>query len=377
MLKCQKFRGDANRISGRCNLEVDIMLARKVCRPGLSVVLLSLLFVVRVTAQGIPPGSASTDTGLGGVNTISGMILSSTGQRVEGRVSVRLKSMTRGDRVTTSDEYGNFVFRGLPAGDYNIVIDKEKDFEPFFQNVSVIQPRGMPPQTYILSVRLMRKAGTVGKPGVINVDLAKVPKPALALYNKAIELAKSGDRLEAIKQLQAAVAEYADFMLAYNEMGVQYLHLNELGKADEALQSALRIDPNAYMPMMNRAIVLFTMKKYSDAEPLLRRVVEMKDDAAVGHYFLGQTLANLGRLPEAEKELTISVKLGGDEMKEAHRLMAILYSAKGDKTRAADELETYLRLAPTTPDAEQLRTVIRRLKGLDTPTPASKTKPSP
>jgi tetratricopeptide (TPR) repeat protein len=131
------------------------------------------------------------------------------------------------------------------------------------------------------------------------------------------------------------------------------------------------------MPMMNRAIVLFTMKKYSDAEPLLRRVVEMKDDAAVGHYFLGQTLANLGRFPEAEKELTISVKLGGDEMKEAHRLMAILYSAKGDKTRAADELETYLRLSPTTPDAEQLRTVIRRLKGLDTPTPASKTKPSP
>ena len=353
------------------------MLARNLRGTGLSVVLLSLLFVVRVTAQGIPPGSASTDTGLGGVNTIGGMILASTGQRVEGRVSVRLQSMTKGDRLTSSDEYGNFVFRGLPAGDYNIVIDKEKDFEPFSQNVSVIQPRGMPPQTYYLSVRLMRKAGTVGKPGVINVDLAKVPKPALALYNKAIELAKSGDRLEAIKQLQAAVAEYADFMLAYNEMGVQYLHLNELGKADEALQSALRIDPNAYMPMMNRAIVLFTMKRYNDAEPLLRSVVEMKDDAAVGHYFLGQTLANLGRFPEAEKELTISVKLGGDEMKEAHRLMAILYSVKGDKRRAADELETYLRLAPTTPDAEQLRTVIRRLKGLDTPTPASKTKPSP
>ena len=64
-------------------------------------------------------------------------------------------------------------------------------------------------------------------------------------------------------------------------------------------------------------------------------------------------------------------------MKEAHRLLAILYSAKGDKKLAADELETYLRLAPATPDAEQLRTVIRRLKGLDTPTPTSKIKPSP
>ncbi len=353
------------------------MLERNRRGPGLAVVFLSLFFLVQVSAQGIPPGSASTDTGLGGVNTISGMILSSTGQRVEGRVSVRIQSMTKGDRLTTSDEYGNFVFRGLPAGDYNIVIEKEKDFEPFSQNVSVIQPRGMPPQTYNLSVRLTPRAGTVGKAGLINADIAKVPKPALALYNKAIELGKTGDRLGAIKQLQAAIAEYADFMLAYNEMGVEYLRLNELGKADEALQSALKLDPKAYMPMMNRAIVLFTMKRYNDAEPLLRKAVEMKDDQAVGHYFLGQTLANLGKFEEAEKELNIAVKLGGDEMKEAHRLLAILYSAKGDKKQSADELETYLRLAPTTPDAEQLRTVIRRLKGLDTPRSTSKTKPSP
>ena len=353
------------------------MLVRNICGPRLLVVLFSLLAVVQATAQGIPQGSASTDTGLGGVNTISGMILSSTGQRVEGRVSVRLQSMTKGDRVTTSDEYGNFVFRGVPSGDYVIVINKEKDFEPFSQNVSVIQPRGMPPQTYNLSVRLMRKAGSVGKPSVINIDLAKIPKPALALYNKAIELAKNGDRLGAIKQLQAAVAEHADFMLAYNEMGVQYLRLNELVKADEALQSALKIEPKAYMPTMNRAIVLFTMKRYGEAAPLLRKVVEMKGDQAVGHYFLGQTLANLGRFEEAEKELTISIKLGGDEMKEAHRTLAFLYSANGDKKRAADELETYLRLAPTTPDAEQLRTIIRQLKGSEASTPPPKSTQSP
>lgn len=353
------------------------MLKRNVRGAGLSVVLLSLFFVVQVTAQGIPPGSASTDTGLGGVNTISGMILVSTGGRFERRVSIRLQSMTKGDRLTMSDEYGNFVFRGLPPGDYNVVIDKEKDFEPFVQVVSIIQPRGMPPQLYNLSVRLVHKTATVGKSGVINADIANVPKPALALYNKAIELAKNGDRLGAIKQLQAAIAEYADFMLAYNEMGVEYLRLNELAKADEALQSALKIDPKAYMPLMNRAIVLFTMKRYNDAEPLLRTVVEMKGDQAVGHYFLGQTMANLGKFEEAEKELAISVRLGGDEMKEAHRLLAILYSVKGDKKRAADELETYLRLAPTTPDAEHLRTVIRQLKGLETPTSTSKTKPSP
>src|SRR5437588_1695740 len=121
--------------------EVGIMLKRNVVGPGLTLVLFSLFVVVRVAAQGIPEGAASTDTGLGGVNTISGRIVSSSGQRIERRVSVRLRTMTRGDRISMTDEYGNFVFRGVPPNDYVVVIDKEQDFEPFSQNVSVIQPR--------------------------------------------------------------------------------------------------------------------------------------------------------------------------------------------------------------------------------------------
>jgi Flp pilus assembly protein TadD len=353
------------------------MLKRNIGGSGFSLVLFSLFLVVRVTAQGIPQGAASTDTGLGGVNTISGMIVSSTGQRIERRVSVRLRSMTRGDRLSTTDENGNFVFRGLPSGDFLVVIENEKDFEPLSQTVSIIQPRGMPPQNYYLSLRLTSKPGTAGMRGVINADLAKVPKPALAKYNKAIELAKNGDRPGAISQLQEAIAEYPEFVIAYNEMGVQYMKLNELQKSDEALQAALKIDAKAYMPLMNRGIVLFMLKRYKDAEPLLREVVKMKSDQAVGHYFLGQAVANLGNFDEAEKELSTAVKLGGDEMKEAHRLLAIIYSSRGDKKHAIVELETYLRLVPTTPDAEQLRKVILKLKGPDASTPTSETKPSP
>jgi tetratricopeptide (TPR) repeat protein len=235
----------------------------------------------------------------------------------------------------------------------------------------------MPPQTYYLSIRLISKPGTAGMPGVINADLAKVPKTALSKYNKAIELAKNGDRPGAILQLQDAIAEYPEFMIAYNEMGVQYMRLNDLQKSDEALQAALKIDAKAFMPLMNRGIVLVMLKRYKDAEPLLREVVKMKSDQAVGHYFLGQAVAYLGNFDEAEKELSTAIKLGGDEMKEAHRLLAIIYSSRGDKKHAIAELETYLRLVPTTPDAEQLRKVILKLKGQDAPAPTSQTKPSP
>ena len=351
------------------------MLEKDISRLLLPVVLVSLVFTVRVAAQGIPPGSASTDTGLGGSNSISGIILVSSGQRAEHRIMIRLQSMTRGDRITTSDEYGNFVFRGLPPGDYTLVIDKEKEFEPFVQTVSVIQPRGMPSQVYNLSVRLTLRTDRTTPPGVINAELAKVPKRALDMYNRGVELAKTGDGLGAIQQLQGAVAEYPEFMIAYNEMGVLYMKLNELKKADEALQAAIKIDPKNYMPQMNRGIVLVMMKRYAEAEPVLREVIKTKKESAVAHYFLGQAVAYLGNFDEAEKELLKAVELGGDEMKEAHRLLAIIYSSRGDKKNTIAQLETYLKLFPTTPDAEQLKGVIQKLKNSDATTPPAQPKP--
>ena len=56
------------------------------------------------------------------------------------------------------------------------------------------------------------------------------------------------------------------------------------------------------------------------------------------------------------------MELGKDEMKEAHRLLAIIYASRGARKQAAAELEAYLKLAPDTPDAEKLGDKIRQLK---------------
>jgi tetratricopeptide (TPR) repeat protein len=78
--------------------------------------------------------------------------------------------------------------------------------------------------------------------------------------------------------------------------------------------------------------------------------------------FLGQALANLGLFDEAEKELLASLELGKEEMKEAHRILAIIYASRGAKQQAADQLDAYLKLAPNTPDAQKLKDKIRELR---------------
>jgi tetratricopeptide (TPR) repeat protein len=320
-----------------------------------------IAFAISVRAQVfLPPGA--TDTGLGGGNAITGMVLLPNGQRLQRRVTIRLQTMTKGDRVTTTDEYGKFAFRGLINGEYTLVIDKEKEFEPYRTSVEIRQFRGAAPQVYNLSIKLNLKEEAKPKAGVVNAELAKVPERAVAHYNTAVEQSKKNEHLAAIEELKLAIKEYPSFMLAFNELGVQYLKVNQPQNADDAFQAALKIEPDAFAVLINRGIANVMMERYGEAVPIFRKALKKNDQSAVGHYFLGQSLANLGLFDDAEKELLASLTLRNEEMKEAHRLLAIIYTSRGAKKEAADQLETYLKLAPNVPDADKLREKIRQLR---------------
>ena len=86
--------------------------------------------------------------------------------------------MTRGDRIVSTNEMGNFAFTGVPAGTYTISLDKEKDYEPFSQDVQVISaPGGGGGETYTLNIRLVAKNRADAKPGILNAEFAGVPHP--------------------------------------------------------------------------------------------------------------------------------------------------------------------------------------------------------
>ena len=347
------------------------MLKRNVAGRALALVLFLLLVVVRVAAQspqgglpqgGFPPGAASTDSGLGGGNAISGSLVASTGQRISKRISIRLRTSTRGDRISTTDERGNFVFQGVPPGDYILVIDREPEFEPFSQTVTVIQPRGTPAQTIFVSIRLDVKGKSNANPGVLNAEFANVPARARASYDKAIQLAQAGNNKAAVEQLKQAISEYPEFMLAFNELGVQYLRLGELDKADEALAKARKLAPDSATPLLTHGVLLAVQGNFNLAVTELQTALKQKDQSAIGHLYLGQSLAILGRYADAESHLTRAIDLGGDEVKDAHRFLGAIYFQRGEREKGVAEFETYLRLAPKAKDAEQVRNMIRQNK---------------
>lgn len=325
-------------------------------------VFLSLCFASSVFAQVSSISDSESQTNLGGMNSIIGTVFTPAGRPIESRIRIRLSTMTRGDRLFTTNQNGSFAFRGLPPGSYTVTVDKEPDYKPVSQSVDIIQFRGSPAQTYTINIRLEFKDRIEPKPAVVNAEFMNVPKKALTHYNAGIELGNKNDREGAIAELKLAIAEHPTFTQAFNELGVQYLKLGKMDEADAAFQGALKIDPESFPALINRGIANVMMKRYGEAVPLLRKALKSHEQSAVGHYFLGQALANLGLFDDAEKELRKSLELGKEEMKEAHRILAIIYSSKGAKKQAAEELEAYLKLAPNTPDVEKIKEQIRKLK---------------
>lgn len=331
------------------------------CVPGIlktgliAIALFLLLTSYPVTAQ--LPGEV-TPTGFGGSNTIYGTILTAGGQRLVSRVSVKLISERSGDRVAVTNERGVFAFSQLPTGTYVIAIEKEEHFEPFTQYVEIVQRFSNQGSLVQVSIQLKPKRSALSIPSVVNAGLADVPEQALDLYQKAEAAAKAGDRKASIELLEKALKIHPLFYVAQNELGIQYLRIGNLIKAEQAFGQALEIQPDAALPMLYRGIILVELRRYKEAEPLLQKSVVHDQKSLVGHYYFGVALANLGKFDQAQKHLSTAVTSRSPAINEGRRILAIIYASMGKKKEAATELERYLKVDPAVPDAEKLRELV-------------------
>ena len=143
---------------------------------------------------------------------------------------------------------------------------------------------------------------------------------------------------------------------------MQHQKLGQLDKAAAAFRSATRLAPDVFVLRFNYGFVLLQQKKFAEAEAELRAALEREQTSAYAHLYRGRALIGLRRDEEAEQEMLTAIKLGGDEMKIAHRYLGAIYNERGDTARAIASLETYLRLDPNARDAAQVRQIIEDLR---------------
>ncbi len=317
---------------------------------------------VAAGAQGIGAHRGETAGGVaGGTRSIQGYVISPTGRLPESRIRVTVSSSNGGTQTAVAGEDGVFLINRLETGPYELTVDAGKEFEPVRESVYI----GGAQQTVNVPIYLRLRPEA-------NPALAGVPRPAVDLYVKAQEAERKGDSAKAAALLTDAVAQHAGFGLAHNDLAMLHLQAGQLDKAYEEMKLALKALPDDPQVQLNYGLVSLERKDYAEAEKQFRRSLKRFDKSAQAHMYLGVALLRQKgadaseqqqQQAEAERELQQAVRLGGESAARAHYYLGGLYWARRDYKRAADSLETYLKLAPKAPDAEQVRATIKDLRG--------------
>ena len=341
----------------------------RIARTSLISLASTIFALVCLSATALAQSMDNTVTNFNGRNSISGMIFWPDGTPANVRMRVRLSGQRGPDTIGSSGGDGRFSFSRIGPGLYTVTIDEDQDHGSASASVDILAPAGSPPQDFPVMLRLSPVKGS-HKAGVIDADDAAAPKKAVSAYQNALEAAKGGDHSAAIKLLGKALAEYPSYLAARVELGVQYMITGDLEKSDAALAAALKIRPDNFAALVNRGIALLRLNRLSEAEPLLDQAAKRNTASPLAYLYLGRAQLGLKEYAPAEASLKTATGLGGPESKEAHRMLAKLYIERQEYAKGADELETYLKLNPSAPDADQLRKAVVQLRSSpDTSTP--------
>jgi Flp pilus assembly protein TadD len=301
-------------------------------------------------------------------NTLQGNVTLPSGERITKRVRVRISGSLGGDLFTMTDDFGAFVFRRLAGGSYFLTVDAGPEYEKAAETVDIFDAGRGRGTTQTVQIRLHPKGSDVPqrKPAVVNAALAGVPKEAVELYRDALKAAQEGNSKKAVEKLKSSLDLHPSFVMALNELGVQYMKLNDFEKAGEAFRAAYKLAPEQLVPLLNYGILLWRNQQYADSEEVLRRLLVKHENSAAAHYWRGRGLIALRKLPEAEKALLRAAELGGPDVNEAHRFLGGIYREMGNNTSAIASLKKYLELEPRTKDADNIRKIIAELSTTST-----------
>jgi TolA-binding protein len=333
-------------------------------------VLFLAIFVlaVAVGARAQAPGSSRGLSSGGGSHQIQGRVYFPSGQSSNGRiVKVNLESANAtGNLSTVTDQDGSFRFNNLGSGSYRVIVDGGKEYEAPAESVN-IDPAG---QVTSVTIQLRMKVDAS------NPAFTGVPHDALDFYQKGAAAAQKGNPKSAAELLGKAVAAYPQFSLALSELGVQYLKLGQMDKAAETFEALVKLKPGDATAQLDLGIALYNQgialvnqqnldeaqKKLDGAEAHLREAIKLNSSGPTAHYYLGLTLIKFRAYDEAQKELELVIRNGGENLALAHRYLGGVYMSTHKNKEAADELEKYLKLDPKAKDADKIKGTIEQLR---------------
>ncbi|HTB98455.1 MAG TPA: tetratricopeptide repeat protein [Terracidiphilus sp.] len=136
-------------------------------------------------------------------------------------------------------------------------------------------------------------------------------------------LAGLGRSEEARSQFERSIALAPALGESYYRLGLLDLDAGDYDRATQDLHAALEHKPNDAGVLVALGKVEFEQKHYPEAITLLQQVISQDDSAQEAHYYLGLTLARMGRKEESSEQLEISARLEQQRKERGRHLLRL------------------------------------------------------
>lgn len=319
--------------------------------------------------------SAQSASGQG--HTIRGKVRNAAGVNIA-RTSVTLEKNGAMINQTMTNNDGDFSFTGLTHTSYTVVI-AAVDYNTVSESVDFLRDvtSDQPGEVRVVEITLVPKAGIrPPRPGFSFVQ--DIPPAALTAFESGLKLAHENRLPEAIASYENAIKIFPDYFNARFVLAGELARQGKFSDAIKHLEEARRVNPKDDRVYELFARVMMQQQKYAVAARIYAEAARLNPSEP--QYLLAQGTALVEQastidkakstaaaeerafvLTEAEKTLT-QVSRQNKKLAEVHLQLARVYEKTGNRARAAEELEQYLRKAPGAKNAEAIRNAIKTLR---------------
>lgn len=205
---------------------------------------------------------------------------------------------------------------------------------------------------------------TIADPNVIVFSNENVPPKSLNAWKAAIQAIQGANMPEAIRQLQEAVKVSPKFAQGWNTLALVYRQQDKFTEARDALERSIDADPKFLPPYVTLDRLCINFKDWECASKTSDRLIKADTKKLYPEAYLHQAAARLQLRDLAGAEASAHQALAAHANPRTEYVLGRILEAQGDLSGAREHIAKFLELAPSAPDAEQIRT---HLENLGTP----------
>jgi tetratricopeptide (TPR) repeat protein len=261
--------------------------------------------------------------------------------------------------VTTNE--GDYAFSGLTGASFVLVVN-EPNHELLSERVELTRTATSRPGERVRIDLVLKPRNKSATPQAGTVFQQDVPETALKAYRLGLRLLAERKSDQGIASLKEAIKIMPKYFDAHFALALELVRLHQLSEAIEELELARAVNPKDGRLYHTFGLVLYQQKKYELAVSVFEAAERFYPTNAELRLMRGAALIEIGRLNEAEEELERADRISSGKLAMVHLHRARVFEKRGNRSKAADELESYLRQSPAAENASAIREAIKKLR---------------